>query len=123
MSKVKRQKTFFFNFTKTIRHRGVKVNVEIPDKVEGDSKTVPRDIFKKRFSNTQGLETHQLCCEKKCSDSSKSSFTITSAIEANHATKISDDILSTEQPDRSVDVATKSNPAEPTRPKKKVTRD
>ena len=66
ISKAKRQKTLgFFNFTKIIRHWGVEINVETPNEVEDDSKTVPCDICKKRFSNTQGLGTHKLSCEKK----------------------------------------------------------
>ena len=73
----------------------MEVNVEIPDEVEDDSKTVPCEICKKRFSNSQELGIHKLSCEKKCSDSSKASSTITSAIGANHATKTSDDISST----------------------------
>ena len=97
MSKVKRQKKLgFFKFTKTFRHRGVKVNVEISDEVEDDSKTVPFDVCKNLFFITQGLKTHKLSCEKKCSDLSKSSSTITSATVTNHATKISVDILSTQ---------------------------
>ena len=43
----------------------MEINVEIPNEVEDDSKTVPCDICKKRFSNTQGLGTHKLSCEKK----------------------------------------------------------
>ena len=79
MSKVKRQKTLgFFNFTKTIRHRGVEVNVEISDEVEDDFKTVLCYICKKRFFNTQGLATHKLSYQKECSNSSKSSSTIVS---------------------------------------------
>ena len=97
MSKVKRQKKLgFFKFTKTFRHRGVKVNVEISDEVEDDSKTVPFDVCKNLFFITQGLKTHKLSCEKKCSDLSKPSSTITSATVTNHATKISVDILSTQ---------------------------
>ena len=123
MPKVKRQKTLgFFDSTKTIRHRGVGVNVEIPDEIEDDSKTVPCDICKKRLSTTHGLGMHKLTCKKKCSDSSKSSSTITSATGANHATKISDEISSVKHQGRSVSVATELNPAEPNPPKTKATR-
>ena len=59
---------------------------------------------------------------KKCSDSSKSSSTITSTIGVNYVTKVSDYILSTEQQDISVNVAVKPNPAKPTPRKKKATR-
>lgn len=52
----------------------------------------------------------------------KSSSIITSGIGANHATNISDDILSTELQDSSTDVATELNPAEPTPPTEKATR-
>ena len=97
MSEVKRQKTLgFFKFAKTIHHREVEVNVEIPNEVKDDSKIVPCDICKKLISNTQGLGKRRLSCEKNCSDSSKSSSTIASAAGANYATNISDDILSTE---------------------------
>ena len=46
----------------------------------------------------------------------KSSSIITSGIGANHATNISDDVLSTELQDSSIDLATELNPAEPTPP-------
>ena len=52
----------------------------------------------------------------------KSSSIITSGIGANHATNISDDILSTELQESSIDVATELNPAEPTPPTEKATR-
>ena len=48
MSKVKSQKMLgFFDSTKTICLRGMRVNVEIPDEVEDDSKTAPCDICQK----------------------------------------------------------------------------
>ena len=39
----------FFNITKTIRHQGEEVNVEIPDKVEDDSKLFLAIFFLKKF--------------------------------------------------------------------------
>ena len=123
MPRVKRQKMLgFFDSTKTIRLRRIRVNVEIPDEVEDDSKTAPCDICQKRLSNTHGLGMHKLTCKKKCSDSSKSSSTITSATWANHARKISSKISSAKHLGRSVSVATELNPAEPNPPKTKATR-
>ena len=85
------------------------------------TKTLPCDISKKWFSITQDFGINKLSWEKKCSDSSKSSSTITSTVGANHGTNISH-ILSTKHRDSSPDAATELNPADPNPSKRKATR-
>ena len=100
MSKVKCQRTLrFFNFTETICHGGEEFNVKIPDKAKDNSKTC--SLWYLRSFNTQALGTNLV--EEKL-------FLITSFTWANRGTKISDNMLSTEQQDSSVNVAIKPNP-------------
>ena len=61
MSKRKQRTLAAFGFTKTIRHRGNEIRVEIPDYTEIEEKRIKCAHCEARFINQQGLSIHVKC--------------------------------------------------------------